>query len=265
MTKQADQNKKIAALITLLEDDDINISTTAMKELLKEQKSDLSEALKELQESENSLLRRRIHQLQAILKIRDNRNHLSQKLLDNRANLLEGIMEIHLLWYDRDNDEVLKEQLEDLLKSAENSKLKTLNDLAFFMKKQAFAVSNSIELDADSYCLGAVLDSKNGADILLCCLVQVIADCFEIECSIVARANKFYLFDNSRTLLNPVVWETEKLDNIKSSISLESMSVDRILRFMIYQLLLCAVTTSSYRYVFTINKTLKKAIEPDKD
>ena len=70
---------KIAALLSLLDDEDENVAVNAMAELLFCEE-ELGEALAGLQESPDALTRKRAHQLQAAITLRRRRRHFSELL-----------------------------------------------------------------------------------------------------------------------------------------------------------------------------------------
>ena len=252
--------KKISALVTLLEDDNSEVSTTAMRELLAIDDKKLSSIVKDLQESPNSRIRKRVHQIQSIIKIRNNRDSLSSRLTDNNPSLIKGLTEIHLLWYDRDNDESLKKQIRNFLKKSKEENLNQISKIATFMKKENFTVSKNNELEPDSYCIGAILDTKIGSDILLCTLANLIGSGDDWHGSVICKNKRFFLTDSDGNLADPLTWEVEKVDNVAALKKLDIYDVSMTLRFVVYQLLLCAMCTASYRYVYTIAKCIGKTI-----
>ena len=266
-TSQVTQNK-VKALITLLEDESNEISTTAMRELLTLDDKKLSSVVKDLQESSDLKLRKRVHQIQSIVKIRNNRKKLSGSLKNDDFLLQKGLTEIHLLWYDRDNEESLKKQIHDFLDEAKRDVLDTIFKIAAYMKKKNFTVSKNNEIESDSYCIGAVLDTKIGSDILLCALADLIGGIpKEVHSNsilkIICKHRKYLLVDGAGNCLDPVTWEVEKIDNLNSLKKLEAYNAGMIMRFIVYQLLLCAMCTASYRYVYTIGKCIGNTLSKE--
>jgi hypothetical protein len=257
-----DSTKKVSALITLLEDENNEVSTTAMRELLTLNERNLSSVVMNLQESSNLKLRKRVHQIQSILKIRKNRKKLSDRLISNDPSLIKGLTEIHLLWYDRDNDESLKKQIRNFLNTSKLNGLNTISKIATFMKKNNFTVAKNNELEPDSYCIGAILDTKIGSDILLCALANLIGDDEKGWAGrVVCKNKRFLLIDTKGNCTDPLTWEVEKIDNPNSLKKQDIYNVGMLLRFVIYQLLLCAMCTASYRYVYTIGKCVGDTID----
>jgi hypothetical protein len=254
-----DVEKKVSALITLLEDDNNDVAIAAMKELLTLDEKCLLSIMRELQESSDAKLRKRVHQLQSIIKIRDNRAMLSIRLKSDNASLEKGMPEIHLLWYDRDSKEFLKTQFQDFLAKAKLNKLDSIDKIAVYMKECNFTVSKNSELEPDSFCIGAILDTKVGSDVMLCALSELVADDnSDAKYQIICKNKSFLLTDTEGNYLDPVTWEVETIDNLNTFKKLENYNSGMILRFVVYQLLLCAMCMGSYRYVYTIGKCISE-------
>ena len=100
---------KIKTLLTLLEDENRNVASQAMAELLRHEE-ELPQYLNSLQESENLILRKRAHQMQSILSIRRRRKNFAMNLKSNTMGLIEGLTELHLQWYDYDAEETISKQ-----------------------------------------------------------------------------------------------------------------------------------------------------------
>ncbi|MCF7791536.1 MAG: hypothetical protein K9M56_06020 [Victivallales bacterium] len=263
MSLYLNKKERIPALITLLEDEDSSVSSAAMKEMLRLSSMErISNVIKKMQDSTNPKLRQRAHQLQSIIKIRAVRTRLSSRLINpKRKDLLSGLIELHLLWYDRDNEENLKNQVNSFIAKARISGLETFKDIAVFFKKNDFITAKNSELEPDSYCIGSVLDTKIGTDILLCSIIALIAESIKIEYSIIAFDNKFFIYDNKNCYIDPMTWKTKTVTNKKKINNSKRFYPDSVFRFIIYQLLVCSICTASYRYVYTIGNCLKNALK----
>ena len=93
----------IKRLASLLDDPDESVAISAMAELLNRE-PELGDLPAELQESSNPLMRRRAHQLQSALTMIRRRRYLAALLRSNEINCLEGLIQIHLQWYDNDSE-----------------------------------------------------------------------------------------------------------------------------------------------------------------
>ncbi len=250
-------DRRFSALINLLEDENTDIASLAISELLSYGKS-FEPVLSELQESQNYLIRQRVHQLQAIINIRKNRERFIRKLNNKHSGLWQGLNELHLLWYDNDNFEELKILKKNLIKEASKFKLTNTEILAKFMREMTFVCSPKGNLEPDYYCIGSILDSKIGADFILSSIAKAIAIHFNIETEVVfTKENNFALIDKKKSMISPIDW------GIKSNFidsHYEIWHPGMILKHALFQLYLCAISADSYRYVYSIGSCLAKAL-----
>ena len=134
-----------------------------MAELLSYDKK-LDPLLKELQESENHRLRKRVHQLESIFDYAPGaRKNLASCLKKSNPDLIEGLIELHIQWYDNDSERGILNLWEELLNVAGKYQMENIEKLAYIMRKQGFSATEKEEIDADAYCLGIVLDDLCGA------------------------------------------------------------------------------------------------------
>lgn len=163
------RNKKIRSLINLLDDEDNNIAGTAMSELLSYDpcSSEMNLAMAELQESGEGGLRKKIHQIQAIQRTRKRRRRLSQRFSNTNSSLLQGLADLNIIWYDEFGTGEISKIWRNLIIDAAKHKPKTTKKLASFMRDSGFAVCIENIQDPDLFCLGAVIEDRIGADILL--------------------------------------------------------------------------------------------------
>ena len=96
------RNPSLESLISLLDDEDEHVAVSAMAELL-DREQELGEVLAELQESDDALARRRAHQLQAAITLRRRRREFAAKLDAPKVDLIDGLIDVHLQWYDNDS------------------------------------------------------------------------------------------------------------------------------------------------------------------
>jgi len=306
MNKQ--YNKKISALVSLLEDEDNDIAASAMSELLSYGKK-IGPVIGELQESSNLLIRRRIHQMQAIIKTRNNRDKLSRRFRNKHSGLWQGLNELHLLWYDNDNTETLRGLRKELLEKAAIIKPSTTAKLSELMKAMAFICSGKGEIEPDFYCIGSVLETKVGADFILCSIAQTIASYYGWKGKIVySRKNGYMLLDSFGYKISPKKWniipkpihfsklhvespclgDLSRHSNATAEASrrreaqnlllkarnknrpaynkaagkeeFEEWSSGMLLKHAVFHLYLCAISSDSIRYVYTIGLCLAKML-----
>ncbi|NOY76201.1 MAG: hypothetical protein GXP32_10505 [Kiritimatiellaeota bacterium] len=184
---------KLNALITLLGDRDDDVSYPAMAEMLRHDASEdgLDGVLAELQESSAPNVRRKSHQMQVIQKIRGKRRRFSGRLGENHPNLLQGLAELHSIWY----DEVDYSSLKDLwgLTVSKSAKFKpvTPKRLGRCMRELGFRMYEDNIQDPDLYCLGPVLEDGFGADILLASIALEIGRGFGLRGTVIRANDRF--------------------------------------------------------------------------
>lgn len=163
------KSKKIKSLITLLNDEDTNIAGTAMSELLAydADSDEMNLVLSELQESSELGLRKKVHQIQAIQRTRRRRRRLSQRYQNKTSSLLQGLADLNIIWYDEFGTAEISKIWRDIIVEAAKSKPKSPKRLANFMLKSGFAVCTENIQDPDLFCLGAVIEDRVGADVIL--------------------------------------------------------------------------------------------------
>ena len=168
------RSPEIGYLLSLLDDEDESIAVDAMAELL-QREDELGDALAELQESPNPLFRRRGHQLQAAITLRRRRREFIRKLRAPRVNLIDGLIDVHLQWYDNDSRPELESLWNDFRLDAARCPLHTLEELAYFMRKSGFAAQPETTLRPENYCLGPILENHTGSAALLAAIAAEAA------------------------------------------------------------------------------------------
>ncbi len=216
----------------------------------------LQEQLKELQESSNPLLRRRIHQLQAILKFRQQRGEFATQLRDNRLELLEGLIRTHLLWYDCDSATEIRESWDKLLQYVRQFTPLNLEKLAYCLWRREFIAAARDEFQPDCFCIGAILEEKLGADFILCAIAAALAEADNFSVKIVQHAGKFALWDDNVTLLIPADgWKLSQI-NQRDAQKLTQWSTTPLIKLALSNLFLIALESNSFRYISIIGKCL---------
>ncbi len=252
---------KLNSLFSLLDDSNIEVVQEAMAELLKHE-AEINEYLARHQESSNPKLRKRIHQLQAIMIMRQRRESFAKLLSSNDLNLIDGLIAVHLQWYDNDSEHFLLELWERFFKASERFAPKNISEIAYFMRKCGFETASTDELQADSFCLGPVLDDLVGADFILCALASQLAEKWGLELEIIRVMNQFLLIDKTGKALSPA--NSWQLVSDVDSQKCEFWSKKQILELASTMLFTFAVGSNSFRYVHTIGHSLAKVLGEEK-
>lgn len=269
-------NKKIIeSLIKLLNDDNSNIAGTAMSELLShEHDSDMMNyVMAELQETPELGLRKKIHQMQAIQRTRKRRRRLSKKFKIKDTNLIQGLADLHLIWYDEFGASGISNIWKDLLLEATKNKPVTSKRLANFMQKTGFSVCSDNIQDADLLCLGAVIEDRVGADVILCAIALEIGRIFGLQGSVIHTDQGFALivsnaakYDNKmKPFYGEIVlpgqnWEVTQPENV---LPFEIWPNSKILKYVTSLLFTNSVCSEGPRYVQILGSCLAGLKEKD--
>ena len=243
-------------LLSLLDDENEQAASLAMAELLARDPKTLEPVLRKLQESSDPRLRRRIHQLQSTMTLRRRRKSLTRNLSAHTMDLLEGLIQIHLLWYDNDACESVKKQWDAFLDESEKYHPNTLEQLGYFMRKRGFACSHRDDTAPEYLCLGNVLDENIGADFILCAIACLLAAKWGLRVFITQSAETdFILVDQSGNVLVPMNdWDHIAADG--KQYAFEFWNTQMLLRYATALLFTCAVNSDSFRYIYTIGSCL---------
>lgn len=245
---------KILSLISLLDDENENTASFAIRELLSEGKK-IHSALAEHQESNNNLLRKRIHQLQAINTIKKSRDILSRRFSNKHSSIWNGMLEVHLAWFDKDTKENINILFCELLKDFLEEKTITPAKTANFMRSMGFVMPIDGDIDPEYYCLGPVLESKIGSDALLSTIAYKLLLESGITTKLVHYENLVCLLYRPGIIICPNTW---KLEQVNAS-NYQEIEPGKLLRYTMLLLFLASTCSENYRYSFTIGKCLKKA------
>ena len=256
-----EEHKKLELLFSLLNDVGEKSANIIMAELLSHSEK-LPDFLQKYQESDDPLLRKRIHQLQAILSIRKRRMDFSNFLcgddVEVEDNIFDSLALLHLQWYDNDNWQSIKDVYTDLLLQSRKFQFSNLYDVAYFMRKMKFSVSDRNGLQPDLYCIGIVIDERFGADCILCALAKSLAKDNNLNLKIIKLVDNFSLMDENNTLLTPFHdWRTftpQRHDDV------QIWDDRKILELISSRLFMSAVGSDSFRYIHTIGHLLADLI-----
>ena len=193
-------HKKIDALINLLEDEDRNVSTEAMEQLLAFDQ-EVDAVVAEFQEAQNPILRNRIHQLGNILTFRRSRDTFIEKVGNLSLTLWEGIIEInHQFNPSMDANEIEGNLSELALKLPPRLSIK---DLAEFMRDEDFIYAAEDVFGVDLYLIEDVLIQRVAAPVLLSVVAMELAQRRQLKTHMVIFKGKHSLLDIENNLIKP--------------------------------------------------------------
>ena len=252
-------DREYKSLLSLLDDENEQSAALAMAELLRRDEKQLEPVLRKLQESTNPRLRKRIHQLQSTILLRRRRRNLTARLFGEKRNLLDGLVQLHLLWFDNDSPEGLRRQWRKLAAEARKNRLDTLRKLAAFMRKQDFQPAHRDDLEQDHFCLGTILDGAPAADFMLCAIAVLLASDAGMELSIITGEEmEFQLKERNGAILLPLRdWEIVPCKEPDDAFMF--WSVPMLLRYAASLMFTAAVSSDSFRYVYSIGSCLAGA------
>ena len=249
-------DREYKSLLSLLNDDNEQAASLAMAELLRRDEKQLEPVLRKLQETPDHGLRKRIHQLQSTLFLRRRRKLLSVRLSSRKLRLMDGLFQLHLLWFDNDSPELLRRQWKKLLEETRNFRPDTLESLGMFMRKMNFQCAHKDDLEPEHLCIGAILDNSPGADFMLCAIALMIAGSIGLQLRITQSAEMdFILVDRQENVLIPVQ-EWTFVKNEGKHYAFQCWTVPMLLRYAAALLFTGAVAGDSFRYVYTIGSCL---------
>lgn len=265
-------------LLSLLNDADSHSASLAMAALLAEgDERLLDEDLRKLQETPDRDLRKRVHQLQSTIALRRRRENFGKYLREEQqegplpySGLLEGLIQLHLLWFDNDSADTIRKQYKLLSQSYAREKEKfpssspPLEKVAAFLRKKKFRCVHKNELEGENFCLGSLLDEHSGADFLLASLA-VILSCDRLKTPIEeeliyvtqSAESDFILVDGKGNIAIPANdWEYVPYHQ---TYRFELWSRKALLRYGAMLLFTCAASTDSFRYIHTLGVPLTDA------
>ncbi len=201
--------QKIYALLNLLEDEDSQVSTPAMEELLQFER-DAEDLVKEFQEAANPRLRGRIHQLGNILNVRRRRHAFIQHAMSSSISLWDGMVQINYQYNPRLNPDQIA-SMADALFEALPPRVSTVG-LGTFMRNEDFSYTRKDTLGADLFLLEDVLAQRIGAPIVLCVIARHFGEKAGWNSSIVLYRGRHCLIDSNSNLIEPAEgWKVTRL------------------------------------------------------
>ena len=268
-------DSRTKSLVKLLSDEDTSISGQAMAELLSLdsgfEPDRLTELLAELQEDKDPDIRKKVHQMQSIQRIRMRRRNFSKRLKSHSPNLLQGLGELHAIWYDDLETKELSKMWSGIIREASKCRPVTPKRLAGFMKLAGFGVCDENIQDADLYCLGAIIEDRIGSDVILASIALEVGRSFGLKGSIVRVNGAFGTMyvttvkesgksesGNSDQLRGAIIMPSQNWDIIPSSSDkqVEIWSTEKVLKYVAAMLFVNAVCSEGPRYIQILGSCL---------
>lgn len=244
---------KINALLNLLDDENENVAVDAIAELLFRE-NELGDAPAHVQEHGNALARKRIHQLQAALTLRRRRRQFSELLAAREIDLIDGLIEVHLQWFDNDSKPALEEIWRRFAEDAARFQPATFEQLSYFMRKRGMVAVAESTMQPENYCIGTIIENNTGAASVLTGLAWALANAAGAKFRIVRMMGEFALLNDDGMLLLPRRdWEVMMGARIQDYDFWEPRT---LLKFASTMLFSHAVNSDSFRYVQTIAQAL---------
>lgn len=240
-------------LASMLDDQDHEVVVNILARLLNRE-NEVEELSRVLQEHPDPLVRRRIHMLQNAFTMRRRRRQIWAMLEEKvRMDIPDMLTALHLLWFDRDNPDEIRQDVDKFLEMASGFPMESLNDLEMFMRQNRFLPENETTIRPESYCIGTVLFHRLGATSTLMAIGSALLK-DEKKYQPVRILGEFGIMDDTgRVLLGNGSW---RLTAAGSGSGAEVWSRRKLLRYIAMNLLSCAVNSDSYRYVMSIARAL---------
>ncbi len=246
-------SRKIKSLLSLLDDENESVAVEAMAELLFLE-NELGDTLAVLQDDGNPLVRKRIHQLQAAITIRRRRRNFSRLLAATKINLIDGLIEVHLQWFDNDSKPGLEKLWADFAAEGAKYQVNTLEQLSYFMRKRGLSAAPETTMQPENYCIGTVLEANYGSAAILAGIAMELAAAAGLELKLVRLMGEFALLDGEGQMLVPHQdWQIITGGRIQDC---DFWDRRTLLKFASMTLFSQAVNSDSFRYIQTIAQAL---------
>ncbi len=252
------KRNKIKTLIKLLDDEDLQTSGQAMSELISRYRN-LGKIVKSIQESNDKSMRKKAHQLQVVVKNREIRKNLTSRLIEKKPDLIKGLVELHLQWFDEDNESTVLDAWKKFYNLTEEWKADTIEDLSEMMKNIGMEIGEFDEFRSDDYCIGEIVSAKTGADFLLCGIARILARNAGWEPSIIATDTGFCIYDDNK---NVGSFPTKKWTCVEYNIrqNVKRWSDAMLLKLAANSMFFCAIVHGNIRYSYMIGSCLSESI-----
>ena len=243
---------EIVNLSGMLDDPDDRIGINLLAQLLLRE-DELGELPAELQESADPVVRRRVHWLQHALNMRQRRRRVAEILRTppQESDVIRGLIDLHLLWFDKDSPDEIREEVEEFIRKIESDLNGSLNDLELLMRKLTFLPGNETTIHPESYCIGTVIRQRAGSASMLCTLFGALLQKYGIVP--VQVMGDFGLMDKDGNLLRGCgSWHLTRINPADAVFQ----PLEKLLRYIAMTLFSASVNSDSYRYVMSFAQTL---------
>ena len=242
-------------LMGLLDDPDDRLAASVMIKLL-EYSGELMPLLGEMQEADDPLLRKRVQQLEVILNLRDFRKQCGEQLREDWPDVIIGMIQLHMLWFDWDDSQHVIRQVWDFLESAASRDIRNIADLGKFMAENSFVLPPESEaMEPENFCVGAVLDDKIGSSAILCALAMLAGLRAGLGLGLLRVNGEFCIISDKQELLVPennwIVQEPGESDYVR-----EWKNFGSLLRYAALMLFLFACSFDNFRNVHILGHVL---------
>lgn len=252
-------SEHLKILLGMLDDPDENSAVSVMGELLRSNSSELLPLLGDLQESNDPLMRKRIHELQSIIALRNRRKRFLELLESDEFDVFEALIELHLLWFDRDTTDVLQEMLQTFMSVAANNQIRNIAELGAFMMRNNFALPPEDEaMDPENFCIGPVLEDRLGSDVILCTLALLAGLDAGLELGLVHLAGGFAVINAAGEMISPANgWMPDQVVKLQGGDFWNDPRM--VFKYASLMLFLYAGSSDNFRYIHTIGHALCNA------
>ena len=243
----------IQQIASMLDDEDDNVALNVMVQLMA-RADELGDLPGILQESSNRLVRRRAHQLQVALNLRQRRESFHRRLTGGAApELIPGLYELHLLWYDRDSSLDLRKLFNDFSSIYAGCRINSLEGIEKFMRKNCVVPLPESSVCGDIYCLGCVLDRRIGSQLLILALAAELTGNPALQIAKISEGFVLYDSENGKMLTGKGGWTVFPVPENEVP---EIWNSTMVLKYISGMLLACAVTSDSFRYVMSFAQAI---------
>ena len=244
--RRAGKDNRLAALITLMQDENVRVASLAMEELLKLD-GHAEWAVAEFQDAQDEQLRLRIHQLGCVLTRRRNRRKFVEAVKAERLPLWRGVLALNRLYDPRFNAEKVRRAVSELRHQLQEKQVTTPR-VAAFMRDEEFLVPEEDYLDTQLFMIQSVLELRFGCPAILCALAQHISTQAGWGFTTVLYAGRFCLIDRNNLLLDPS--EGWRISKLKEADKIHPCARKDILYGMLSQLFLVALMEGHLRDLY---------------
>jgi len=248
------KNKKVNALLNLLEDDNQRVVSLAMEQLLNIG-SERDAIIAEYQEATNPSLRKRIHQLSSIINRRQKQKEFIHAIQHEKIPAWQGVIQLNQLYDKTCNKPFIEISTNKLAKKIKKqSKTITITNIATIMRSEEFSVPTEDNLNTELYLMDKILSSRYSSSICLCVLTRQISSLCNTDLVTVLYNGHYCLIDEHNLLLDPSAgWRISKLNN---SENLHPCTDKDILLGILSQLFLSAVLDGQIQEIYYFSNLL---------